>query len=102
MTALEQLAELTGEFQRIALSATVTPLDAVARYFGGYTPSGQPRRVQTVNVASAKAIDLQIKFPATAHAAAERGEKSGNRCAMTFASALRKTAQHYCLLTAAA
>ena len=75
MTALEQLAELTGEFQRIALSATVTPLDAVARYFGGYTPSGQPRRVQTVNVASAKAIDLQIKFPATAHAAAERGEK---------------------------
>ena len=75
MTALEQLSELSGEFQRIALSATVTPLDEVARYFGGRTADGQPRRVRRVNVASDKAIDLKIKFPATAHAAAERGEK---------------------------
>ncbi|GIS19771.1 MAG: hypothetical protein CM15mP120_16870 [Pseudomonadota bacterium] len=75
MTALEQLSELSGEFQRIALSATVSPLDEVARYFGGRTADGQPRRVRRVNVASDKAIDLKIKFPATAHAAAERGEK---------------------------
>ena len=50
-------------------------LDEVARYFGGRTADGHPRRVRRVNVASDKAIDLKIKFPATAHAAAERGEK---------------------------
>ena len=75
LAALEQLGELAGEFQRIALSATVTPLTEVARYFGGFAPDGQPRAVKQVNVAGEKQIDLQIKFPAAAHAAAERGEK---------------------------
>ena len=36
--------------------------------------NGQPRRVHRERC-QRKAIDLQIKFPATAHAAAERGEK---------------------------
>ena len=75
MAALEQLSELAGEFQRIALSATVTPLQEVARYFGGFAADGQPRRIKQVNAAGDKQIDLQIKFPAAAHAAAERGEK---------------------------
>ncbi len=35
MTAIERLARMNGEFQRIALSATVHPLEAVARFVGG-------------------------------------------------------------------
>ena len=36
MVSVERLARLAGEFQRIALSATVHPLQAVASYIGGY------------------------------------------------------------------
>ncbi len=35
VTAVERLARLAGEFQRIALSATVRPLERVARFVGG-------------------------------------------------------------------
>ncbi len=40
MTAIERLALLAGEFQRIALSATVNPLADVARFVGGFQLSG--------------------------------------------------------------
>jgi len=43
MTAIERLALLGGEFQRIALSATVKPLEKVADFIGGY------RLIQTDN-----------------------------------------------------
>jgi ATP-dependent Lhr-like helicase len=35
ITAVERLAAVTGEFQRIGLSATINPLDRVARWMGG-------------------------------------------------------------------
>ena len=60
MTAVERLTRLSGEFQRIALSATVTPLETVARFVGGYIGDA-PRRVQIVSPASKKRLSLSVQ-----------------------------------------
>ncbi len=36
ITAVERLVRLAGEFQRVALSATIRPLEVVAEFVGGY------------------------------------------------------------------
>ena len=75
MTGLERLADLAGEFQRVALSATVRPLDTAARYVGGHTPDGRPRPVGVVESNAEKKIELSVRFPEAARVAAENGQK---------------------------
>ncbi len=73
VTAVDRLVRLAGEFQRIALSATVKPLSVVADLVGGYQlerAAGEPvyrkRRVQVVHCPMAKDYDIRISYPAVA------------------------------------
>jgi ATP-dependent helicase Lhr and Lhr-like helicase len=74
VTAVDRLVRRAGEFQRIALSATVKPLSIVADLVGGFAlarpPGGEAvyhkRRVQVVHSPMAKDYDIRIAFPAVA------------------------------------
>lgn len=74
MVSLERLVELTGEVQRIALSATVNPLEEVAQYVGGFDVNHQRRPVGIVETATKKQIDLRVRFPPAVKELAENGE----------------------------
>ena len=75
MTGLERLVEVAGEFQRVALSATVRPLEAVADYVGGRNAAGTRRPVGIVQSNAPKAIEFRVRFPEAARVAADNGEK---------------------------
>ena len=69
MTAVERLTLLAGEFQRIALSATVRPAEEIARFVGGRelvdSPTeGEPvyrrRKVEITATASNKQYQLEV------------------------------------------
>ena len=75
MTALERLVDLSGEFQRLALSATVEPLESVAAYVGGYDESGEARPVSVVRANTEKKLDFRVHFPEEVHQAVENGQK---------------------------
>jgi ATP-dependent Lhr-like helicase len=73
ITAVDRLVRLSGEFQRVALSATVRPLERVARFVGGYRMEPgvgggereyQRRAVTIVRSEMAKRYDLKVRTAA--------------------------------------
>lgn len=66
MTAVERLTHLNGEFQRIALSATVRPMDTVAEFVGGLRREGEifrPRNVKQAKSSVKKEYAIEVRFP---------------------------------------
>ncbi|HEU67958.1 MAG TPA: DEAD/DEAH box helicase, partial [Candidatus Acetothermia bacterium] len=64
---LERLEELGARpFQRIGLSATIRPLEEVARFLGGYSEDGgafRERAVRIVDAGLRKELDLRVVAP---------------------------------------
>jgi len=75
MTAVERLTELAGEFQRIALSATVAPLDRVAAFVGGDRPvrvaASEDEKKLVLSVHGARRGDADSVWPAIVRALRE-------------------------------
>jgi ATP-dependent helicase Lhr and Lhr-like helicase len=61
ITAVDRLVPLAGEFQRIALSATIRPLETVAEFVGG----GRPVRI--VESSLPKKYAIRVRSPEAAH-----------------------------------
>ncbi len=117
ITAVERLTLLSGEFQRIALSATVRPEAAIARFIGGRrmvaVPDGgdpvyERRPVQIVASSARKRYALEVVSHLLARGAEEvdstsaksiweplvgdlRSVIAGNRSTLVFANSRRVT-----------
>lgn len=76
MTAVERLELLCPGFQRVALSATVRPMERIATFVGGYQPttsgghvSYSPRPVRILESSVQKRYELEVDFPVVKHQA---------------------------------
>ncbi len=70
ITAVDRLVRLTGEFQRLALSATVKPMETVAGFVGGYMHIGdarpgsyEKRPVEIIRSRDKKRYAIDVRFP---------------------------------------
>ena len=70
ITAVDRLVRLSGDFQRIALSATITPVERVAEFIGGYRKTGtgkdiryEKRPVSIIRSPESKTYDITVSFP---------------------------------------
>ncbi len=98
LSSLERITLLAGEVQRIALSATVRPLERVAAFVGGFLPDGAARRVEIVSDPSAKQIRLSVHVATPRGPTATiwdalceelRGPIAANRSTLVFANSRR-------------
>jgi len=75
LCALERLCWMGLEPQRIALSATVKPLQRIAMQVAGFSAPGVRRPIKTVRADQHKAIDFQVRLPDGALEVAAQGQK---------------------------
>ena len=111
ITAIERLVPLSGEFQRVALSATIRPMEVIAEFIGGWqmrqTEGGvtySKRPVTQVRSRTAKRYTVRVRHP-TGRAGVEVDEDSlweqltddfrkvilRNRSTLLFANSRRTT-----------
>jgi len=58
ISSVERLTRISGEFQRIILSATIRPIELVADWAGG------KRDIQIVEASRSKKYEIKVEFPA--------------------------------------
>ena len=86
MTSLERLQRVCGDFQRLALSATVNPLQGIARYVAGFDKDGSPRPIEVVAPDTNKTISFRVRFPEDARTALANGKKIWDPLSKDFRS----------------
>ncbi|MCP4195608.1 MAG: DEAD/DEAH box helicase [Proteobacteria bacterium] len=83
ITAVERLTLLSGEFQRIALSATVRPMDRIANWIGGFEVRGRgdaadyrKRAVEIIDGGGKKSYQVEIAYQPPPKLASEPDKKT--------------------------
>ena len=74
ITAIDRLVPIAGEFQRIALSATVKPKKVISEFVAGFQKFGKDsntnylkRKIDTIESKISKKYDIKINFPLDSH-----------------------------------